>query len=171
MAKTWHAQAFSGPRNVKNMNKKIILGLLSVLVISVALVVFFFYLKRDGGDRRFTVRLEPEEITFRVGEYRNLTVNIVSTGYEGDITISDPNYTFTGEEPQNALEYQIIPSSDELNARFIEADGELTLTLRIRWTGLSGMLYLNITAYGNYQEENEFKVTSDSVQITVTLPT
>lgn len=153
------------------MNKKTILGLSSVCVVAVALVVFVFHMPRDGGDRRFTVRLEPDEITLRVGEYRNLTVNIVSTGYEGAITVSDPNYTFTGEEPQTALEYQIIPRSDEPNARFIEADGELTLTLRIRWTGLSGTLYLNIAAYGNYQEENEFKVTSESVQITVTLPT
>ena len=67
------------------------------------------------------VRLETDEITLRVGEYRNLTVTIVSTGYEGDITV-DPNYTFTEEEPQTALEYQIIPGSDEPNARFIEAN-------------------------------------------------
>ncbi len=153
------------------MNKKTILGLISICAVAVALAGYFFYVKQDGADREFTVRLEPEEITLRVGEYRNLTVNIVSTGYEGDITFSDPNYTFTGEEPQTGLEYQIIPGSDEPNARFIEADGDLTLTLRIRWAGSLGTLYLNIAVYGNYQEENEFKVTSDSVRITVTLPT
>ena len=152
------------------MNKKTNLGLISVCVVAVALVVFVFYVKRDGGDRKFTVFLEPDEITLRVGEYRNLTINIVSTGYEGDITISDPTYSWTGEEPQTTLECQIIPGSDEPNARFIEADGELTFTLRIRWMGLPRTLYLNIAAYGNYQEEDEFEVSSNSVEIKITLP-
>lgn len=75
------------------MNKKIILGLVSTVVVAVVLVVFVYIAPLDGGDKRFTVRLEPDEITLRVGEYRNLTVTIVSTGYEGDITV-DPNYTF-----------------------------------------------------------------------------
>jgi len=113
--------ALSCPKCVRYMNKKIILGLLSTVVVAVALVVFVFYASQNGGDKRFTVCLEPDEITLRVGEYRNLTVTIVSTGYEGDITV-DPNYTFTEEEPQTALEYQIIPGSDEPNARFIEAN-------------------------------------------------
>lgn len=107
----------------------------------------------------------------RVGENRNLTIKIVSTGYEGNATISAPNYTWTGEESQAALEYQIIPSSDEPNARLIETDGELTLTLRIRWTGLLGTLHLGIAVYGNYHQENQFKViSSNSVKVTITLP-
>lgn len=152
------------------MNRKTVLGLISVGVVAVALVVFVFYVQRDGAERKFTVRLEPDEITLRVGEYRNLTINIVSTGYEGIVTISDPTYSWTGEEPQTTLEYQVIPSSDEPNARYIEADGELTLTLRIRWMGLPRTLYLSIDAYGNYQKENEFKVSSNSVKITINLP-
>lgn len=170
MANTWLARTLSSPRNVKSMNKKIILGLLSTCIVAFSLGVFVFYVKRDGGDRKFTLRLEPEEITLRVGEYRNLTINIVSTGYEGDVAIFYPNYTFTGEESQTALEYQIIPGSGEPNARFLEADGKLTLTLRIRWTGSTGTLYLNIAAYGNYQGQNEFKVLSNSVKIRITLP-
>jgi len=106
----------------------------------------------------------------RVGEYRNLTLQIVSRGYEGNLHISDPNFTWIGEGPQNALEYQIIPSSDESSARFIQAAGELTLTLRIRWTGLAGTIYLSVATYGNYQRENEFKVVSNSVKVTITLP-
>ena len=152
------------------MNKKIVLGLISVCVVAVALVVYFFYVPREGGDREFTVSLEPDEITLRVEEYRNLSINIVSTGYEGDVTVSDPSYSFIGEGNQTALEYRIIPGSGEPNARFIEADGELTLTLRIRWMGNLGTLYLSIAAYGNYQKDNEFRVLSNSVTITITLP-
>lgn len=152
------------------MNKKIVLGMISVCVVAVALVVFVFYVPRDGGDREFTVSLEPDEITLRVEEYRNLAINIISTGYEGDVTFSDPTYSFIGEGNQTALECQVIPGGEEPNARFIEADGELTLTLRIRWTGLLGTLYLSIAAYGNYQKDNEFRVLSNSVTITIILP-
>ncbi len=96
---------------------------------------------------------------------------IASSGYEGEINISNPIYSWTGEEPQTTLEYQIIPASDAQNARFIEANGELTVTLRIRWIGLPRTLYLRIAAYGHYQEESEFKVdSSNSVKITITLP-
>lgn len=156
--------------NVEGMNKKTILGLISVCVVAVALVVFVFYVQQDGADGGFTVGLEPDEITLRVGEYRNLSINIVSNGYEGDVTISDPTYSWTGEGNETALECQIIPGSDEPNARFIEADGELILTLRIRWMGSLGTLYLKIAAYGNYQEEDEFEVLSSSVKTTITLP-
>jgi len=154
------------------VKKKTILGL--ILICAVALVVFVFYVKRGGRQPsdhgKFTVRLEPDQITLRVGEYHNLTINIVSTGYEGDITISEPTYSWTGEEPQTTLEYQIIPGSGEPNARFIEADGELTLTLRIRWTGSPRTLYLKIAAYGNYQKENQFEASSNSAKIDITLP-
>lgn len=157
------------------MNKKTILGLISICVVVVTLVVFVFYTKQNGGrpsgDGKFIVSLEPDEITMRVGEYRNLTITIVSTGYEGGITLSDPTYSWTGEEPHTTLEHQIIPSYDEPNARFVEAHGELTLTLKIRWTGLPRTLYLKVEAYGNYQQENEFKVSSNLVTITITLPT
>lgn len=153
------------------MNKRAILGLISVCVVAVATAVFVFYIGQDGGDGKFTVSLEPEEITLRVGEYRNLTVNIASTGYEGDVAIFHPNYTLADEEPQGSLEYQIVPGSDEPKARFVEADGRLTLTLRIRWMGGLGTLFLRIAAYGNYQEENEFRVeSSSSVEIMITLP-
>lgn len=154
------------------MNKKTVFGLIFVSVSAVALVAFVYYAMQSDGDRGFIIRLEPDEITLRVGEYRNLTINIVSTGYEGDVTVSEPAYTWAGEEDtQNSLDYQVIPGIDEPNARFIETNGELTLTLQIRWMGSLGTLYLKIAAYGNYQKENQFKVdSSNSAKITITLP-
>lgn len=153
------------------MNKKIILGLTSICVVAVALAVFVFYVRRDDADGKFSVLLEPDEITIRVGEYRNLTITIVSTGYEGNLKISDPTYSWTGEKPLTTLEHKIIPGNDEPNARLIEADGELALMLQIRWMGLPRTLYLKVEVYGNYQQENEFKVSSNLVTITIKLPT
>jgi hypothetical protein len=156
------------------MNRKIGLGLILTCVVLVALIVFVFYMRRDNGGGKFTLFLEPEEITVRIGEYRNLTLKIVSTGYEGDIVVSEPTYSWVGEEPQVNLEYQIFPSSDEPYARFVKAESNLTLTLRMRWIGspatLPITLYLSIAAIGNYGRGNEFEVSSEnSVKITIEL--
>jgi hypothetical protein len=158
----------------KGINKKIILGLALTLVAAVSLIFLVLYSERRGetASGKFTLRLEPEEVTLRVGEYGNLSLNVFSTGYEGDIAVSALNYSWAGEEkPEaSALEYEIISSSEHDSRFFIEANGELNLTIKVRWTGPAGTLYLTANAYGNYQRENEFMVSSNSVKVEIRLP-
>lgn len=155
------------------MNKKIVLGLISMCIVAVSIISYFLYMKQNGG-QLYTVSLVPDKTTVRIGEYRNLTMTIVSSGYEGYIVVSEPNYNWTGVgspvTSENQLEYKIIPRCDELNARFIEAHSELTFTLQIRWMGLLGTLYLSISVYGNYKQENQFEISSNTVTIATTLP-
>jgi len=159
------------------MNKRVIIVMaifLVIIVVSTLGYVAFKSTQPSGnsqtGEGKFTVTLEPEQITMELYEKRNVTVTVTSTGYDGDI--SGPGVTCSWLGKKLDLYWRI-----EEDVRFIEAYGELILTLSISfsWRYQNETLQqsgarLWLEFYGNRWQEDEFKVSSNSVLITVVPP-
>jgi len=159
------------------MNKKIGIAIALVIMIVVVVVLYVSFLSEpdEEGNGNFTLTLEPTQATMEVGKSRNFTITVISTGYEGNITDSGPTYSWTGEEPPLFITGEFLPLSDVLGARFLQANGSLTLTLRVTWSLYYGEslnepanVILNTGAYGNWKQPDKFLVSSNSISITVT---
>lgn len=159
------------------MNKKFGIAIaLVALVVVVVLYVSFLFQPDENRNRDFTLALEPTQAVMEVGESRNFTITVVSRGYEGDITCSGPTYSWTGDKPPLSITGEFLPDPDEEpESRFLQTQGSLTLTLRVTWyIGYNETLdnaahfTLNIGAYGNWKQPEQFRVSSNSVSITVT---
>lgn len=156
------------------MNQRVIIVMaifLVIIVVSTLGYVAFKSTQPSGNTQpiegKFTVTLEPEQITMELYEKRNITVTVTSTGYEGNIT--GPGITCSWLGKKLDLSWRIEPK-----IRSIEVDGELILTLSISfsWRYQNETLQqsgarLWLEFYVNRWQEDEFKVSSNSVLIIV----
>lgn len=138
--------------------KLAIILFVAVLVVSVALL----YLQLASKPGGFAISVNPDHIIMEVDEVVNLTINILSTGYQGDIVISTPNTTLS----ELRMSYDI----PEPRTRLLEANGELTVPISIRCRETVYELEnvsLEVGAYGNYGKGDQFLVYSNVVSIAV----
>ncbi len=159
------------------MKKIIGVGIAVAASIVVVVGVYVFFLPQLGqeGDGKFTVTFKRTQATMEIGESQNFTITIVSTGYEGDIDVTDSMLSaiYTVPKPSPDIHYEFLP----LGGRpvwFLQANGTLTLTVSITWRLASGATLseqahydLFISFIGNRNQADEFKVTSETLLITV----
>jgi len=132
------------------------------------LLLLLLYFSRFSAinEGKFELKVIPESLDLCIGKYRNLTVIINSTGYEGYVVL-EPKYSFEDKEVQGKLTYEILPFSKE-NKWHLSSNGKLELTFRMKWEGMSGRMHLRIVGYGNYGKENQFEIESNTVIIQLT---
>lgn len=173
-------------------------GLLQIgiaLVVTIVVVLYAFSPSQpsEKGNGKFTITLEPThaevsesvlvpegatpipEVTMEIGESENFIITVISTGYEGNVVESSLNWS----PPHGGLHlnHEILPKhDDEPGARFLRANDNFTLTLRVSWGEYRNYPPLNepvhvllrVWANGNRNQPDEFLVSSNDVSIIVT---
>lgn len=180
------------------MRKDLIkIGIGIALVVTIVVVVVLYVSSpsqpSEKGNGKFTITLEPThaevsesvlvpegatpipEVTMEIGESENFIITVISTGYEGNVVESALDYTRL--EPPLSISFEILPKhDDEPGARFLRANDNFILTLHVSWGEYSNKpplnepahLLLNVWAYGNRNQPDQFLVGSNHVSIIVT---
>lgn len=150
-------------------------ALLTIILISGILYVALLRESSQKENGMFILALEPTGVVMEVGEFRDFTLNVISTGYQGNITEFDLAYSWTRGELPLEIIADFLPSSDEkFDSGFLQDNGSLTLILRVTLDLLKGKTLkettdfsLNVRAYGNWKQADQFEVSSSPISVTV----
>ncbi len=171
------------------MNKKILIvvALVSVLMVS-AMYIMVTTIQQSNGEtptkpepiepepkqEKFTVTIQPTELTMELFKEQNITVTFASTGYEGELSILI-KYSYFGEEPPITLSTDMFFDTPSKlgESRTIGANETFTFITEIRWGDTieeftePAKVTFRIVGVGNPNVGEQFIVISNGISITI----
>lgn len=146
----------------KSRRKWIIL-VAAITLIALALLTTFVIIPWVHGNNKFKLVLSPSSVTLPRGQEYNLTLNVISTGYEGNVTfdlsLSWPEYGF------------IVNHKRGLEDLFLKAHENKTITIPVNARSdakLNMSHSVFVIAHASSNGNWLFRVASNVVKVNVT---